>query len=460
MLDRYPDVDGPRVELLIAAGEAHNKAGALIDGRQRLKRAAAQAGVDGRDDLLARAGLAWGGVLPVAPPLDAEAVELLRTIVARFPGDTPERARALVRQAERLHRDMPYDARRALVDESLAIASRLDDPAVLGWVLNSSMLALHGPDEAAAMPEVAERVIALGREAGDDELAFEGWKLLLHGLFAIGSINRTRDVASTVRRLGQHLRQPEYLRVASMWDATTATLEGRFADARDRIDETLAVTLTGEHSQVTEIQFMLRVPRFALRGTSPKVRQVVDELGSEGMRTFSAWFHAEAGHPDEAWPLLQTPNLLDGISRHRSYMFWADAVGFGTAAALLGHAELAQGLRDLIAPYRDLNVVLGISAFMGAVAHHLGVLDGVLTNWDDAVTNLELGLTSHRTMGATPWVALTQVELARVLKGAGCAGRLRVLAEALTAEAAAVADALDLRAVHNRVGRPIATSPQ
>jgi class 3 adenylate cyclase len=459
VLDRYPEVDAPRVELLVAAGEAYNRAGALIDGRERLKRAAAEAMVGGQDDLLARAGLAWGGVLPVAPPVDAEAVELLRSIGDRFPGDTPERARALAREAEWLQREMPYEERRALIDEAVAVAGRLEDPAVLGWVLNSSMLALHGPDEAAAMPGVAEQVIALSRRAQDDELAFEGWKLLLHGLFATGSTNRTRDVAATVRRLGEHLRQPEYLRVALMWDATTATLEGRFDLARQRINETLTVTLTGEHSQVSDIQFMLRVPRFALRGTSPRVRTVVDGLGGDGMRTFRAWFHAEAGHPDEAWPLLQTPNLVEEISRRRWYMFWADVVGFGTAAALLGHTDLASGLRDLIAPYREHNAVLGVAAFMGAVAHHLGVLDGVLADWGAAVTNLELALERHRAMGARPWVALTQIELARVLRARGAPGD-PALAEALTAEAVVTADALDLRAVHTRVGQPVATSPK
>jgi class 3 adenylate cyclase len=458
VLDRHPDIEAPRAELLIAAGEAYNKAGALDDGRNRLNRAAAEARRLGRTDLLARAGLAWGGVLPVAPPVDHEAVELLHTVVDHFPGDQPERARALVRQAEWLQREMSYSDRLALVDEAITIAERVGDPGVLGWVLNSGALALHAPDQASDMCSIAERVVELSRLANDDELAFEGWKLLLHGLFATGQMDSTREVATTVARLGRHLRQPEYLRVGHMWEANVATMEGRFNDARSSINDTLAVTLTGDHSQIADIQFMLRAARFGLQGTSPRVRSILDGLGIDGMRSFCAWYHAEAGHPDEVWPLLQTPDLVEEIGRRRWYMFWADIVGFGTAAALLGHTRLAGGLRELILPFREHNAVLGISAFLGTVTHHLGVLSAVLGDLDGAVADLQVAVDRHRAMDARPWVALSQIELARVLDARRAPGDLDRAAE-LTAEAVDTAKVLELGSVRRRVGRPIPTSP-
>ena len=458
VLDRFPEAAGPRIELLIAAGDAHNRSGALGTGRRHLHLAAIEAQRQDRPDLLAQAGLALGGVLPSAPPTDREAVELLRVVAARFPGDSPERARALTRQAEWLHREATYDERRALVDEAVAIAERLDDPAVLGWVLNSATLAMLGPDDALLIPAVAERIIALSGETKDDELAFAGWKLLLQGLFASGRMAETHDIAATVRRLGDHLRQPEYLRIAIMWDATLASLEGRFDDARRLVNDALTVTLTGDHSQVAEIQLLLRVPRFGLKGTSAAVRTMLDELGLDDVRSFRAWFHAEAGELDLARPLLQVPDLVEGIAEKRWYTFWADVVGLGTAAALLGDVEHARQLRDLITPYRDNCAVLGIAAFLGSAAHHRGVLSGVLGEWDTAATDLEAGLERHQAMGARPWIALSQIELARVLEARAAPGDAERAAE-LTAAAVEVADELDLASVRTRVGRPIATSP-
>ncbi len=133
-------------------------------------------------------------------------------------------------------------------------------------------------------------------------------------------------------------------------------------------------------------------------------------------------------------------------------MFWGEVVGLGSAAALLGDVERSRQIRDLIAPYREHSAVLGVAAFLGAVPHHCGVLNGVLGEWDDAVADLEIGLERHRAISARPWVALSQIELARVLAardGPGDAAR----AAKLAAEAAAVADELDLGAVKTRAGQ-------
>lgn len=455
VLERYPEVDGPRIELRIAAGEAHNKGGALTRGREHLSRAAREATEQDRPDLMARAAFAWGGLLPTSPPIDTEAVDLLRSVAELFPGDAPERAQALVRQAEWLHGPAPYDQRRALVDEALAIAERLGDPAVLGRVVSSAASAMYGPDLAEESPAIADRVIELGRAADDEGLAFEGWKLRLQGLFALGRMAETREVAATIRRLGERLRQPEYLRIAVMWDATVATMEGRFADARRRGEEALRITLTGDHSQVEEIQLMLRVPMFGLRGAPPNVLDMLERVGPQSVRGMRAWFHAEAGESDRARALLGEPGLVERIAAHRWYIFWSDVVGFGTAAALTGDVEHARRLRDLLTPYRDHSAVLGIAAFLGSAAHHEGVLSGAVGDYDRAVASLGDGLERHEEMGARPWAALSRIELARVLEARGAAGDLE-LAAGLRAAALEVADELDLASVRLRAGRPLA----
>ena len=199
VLERYPRSTSGASSCSSPSGQAHNRAGALGAGRERLKLALEEAQRRGRLDLLAAAALSWGGVLPSSPPVDAEAVAWLQVVVDAFGPDAPERARALARQAELLHRDTSYEQRRALLDEALAIAHRSDDPALLGSVLTSSGLAMLGPGDGDRLPALAEQIIELSRQTKDDELAFNGWKLLLQGLLAGGRMEETRDVVATVR---------------------------------------------------------------------------------------------------------------------------------------------------------------------------------------------------------------------------------------------------------------------
>jgi hypothetical protein len=200
---------------------------------------------------------------------------------------------------------------------------------------------------------------------------------------------------------------------------------------------------------------MLQIPVYGLRGTSAALRTALDDIernGEDGVSSARAWFHAEAGELDEAHAILRKPRLMERIAERRWYLFWGEVVGYGTAAALLGDVERARQIRDLIAPYRDHSAVLGIAAFLGAVPHHCGVLNGVLGEWDDAVADLELGLERHRAMSARPWVALSQIELARVLAARDAPGDAARAAK-LTAEATAMADELGLGAVKTRAGQ-------
>jgi ATP/maltotriose-dependent transcriptional regulator MalT len=182
------------------------------------------------------------------------------------------------------------------------------------------------------------------------------------------------------------------------------------------------------------------------------------EVGTPNLLAFRAWFHAEAGEADEARRLLETPGVLEDIAERRWYMFWGDTVGLASAAALLGDLDRCRRLRELMSPYRANAAVLGLAAFLGSVAHHCGVLSGALGEWDAAVGDLEAGLAAHRAMGARPWVALSEVELARVLDARGAPGDHDRAAE-LRAAARLTADQLGLTSVHLRLHRAIGGPP-
>jgi hypothetical protein len=85
-------------------------------------------------------------------------------------------------------------------------------------------------------------------------------------------------------------------------------------------------------------------------------------------------------------------------------------------AATLGDATHAAALHELLSPYADRNVAVGwASTCMGSASRHLGLLADLLGRRDEAIAHFESALAMNERMRARPWVARTQIELARVL---------------------------------------------
>jgi hypothetical protein len=63
--------------------------------------------------------------------------------------------------------------------------------------------------------------------------------------------------------------------------------------------------------------------------------------------------------------------------------------------------------------------VVGQIVFYGAVEHYLGAAAAALGRHDAAEEHLDSALERHRRMGALPFIALTQAELARVRRHRG-----------------------------------------
>jgi hypothetical protein len=112
------------------------------------------------------------------------------------------------------------------------------------------------------------------------------------------------------------------------------------------------------------------------------------------------------------------------------YLWLFAVLGAAVTATAVADERWAQTAHDTLAPYSGRNCVLGYAAYLGAVDHHLGTLESVLGHGDAAVAHLESGLERHRTIGARPWVALSEAWLANVVAerdGPGDAARAATL---------------------------------
>ena len=135
------DADG--VELLLACAACEERAGEPA-ARASWSAAAAAARRVGDPVLLARAALGYAGPWGGAEPARPDVVDRLEEAIAALgPAESPLRARALSRLALELCDSGTPERRRALSEEAVALAYRLDDPPTLAACLDARHYALQ-----------------------------------------------------------------------------------------------------------------------------------------------------------------------------------------------------------------------------------------------------------------------------------------------------------------------------
>lgn len=410
-----------RCELLLLLGEALNQGGDVEEAKDHLLEAAEVATSLRRPDLIARAALAFGGVMPAGIGLrDRRGVTLLHHAVVTCPPDDT-RARALLlgrlaqaeylmsRRAHRLHR----------ADEAVALARALDDRRVLATVLVNRYWALDGPDDVDAPLRSATEVEQIATDLGDLELALHGGKCRLHTLVTIDAWPEVLALADDQRRRAQELRQPEYERLAQMLDAILAGNAGRFDDA-----EELALSARellgarrgqwGHASVVYTLQLQSWRWLQSQLGDGRQLERLERLLRSEPdqprWHAMAAWTLAESGEPARAATHLGAVDLPRYLQGDRASDFWLVMVSTVLAAIRLGDRNHAPLLYEHLLPYRDRNAFVGQAAFLGCIEHHLGLLAQVLDR-PEADDHLHRALARYQAMHATAYAKHVQERL-------------------------------------------------
>jgi len=116
----------------------------------------------------------------------------------------------------------------------------------------------------------------------------------------------------------------------------------------------------------------------------------------------------------------------------------------------LGDADRARELYDLLESHGGRNVLVGRGASCnGSASRLLGVLAGVLGEWEEAERRFAEAREMHVRMGTRPWLARTELAWAQMLLARGGPGD-DVAARERLAEAIVLADALGMVAVAER----------
>ena len=114
---------------------------------------------------------------------------------------------------------------------------------------------------------------------------------------------------------------------------------------------------------------------------------------------------------------------------------WLVSIGLlAEAARTLGDADRASVLHGLLLPYSDRVAYATPEISTGAVSRHLGLLAHTTERWDEAVRHFDDAIARNERIGARPWVAHAQHDLAASLLRRGRAAD-RGQAESLVSEA-------------------------
>jgi AAA ATPase-like protein len=444
-----------RCDLLLALGEAQNRAGDSRNARETLQRAFGLARKLDAPERLGRAALAYGAGLGGFEfgRVDEVLVGLLREARAALEGsDSALLARVTGRLAVELYFSASEGDRAEMSAQAVEIARRVGDAGALASVLSARHLALWGPENLGERLDAASEVVRLGGSEGDRELALRGRVWRLADQMERGDVTAADGDLDLLMSHADELHDPLYLWYVPLYRGMRATLEGRFEDGEQLAAEALEV---GRHARAGNAEWLYAIQLLALRRDQGRLEEVEPQLtgfverypATPHWRTGLAYMYAELGRTADAAVELDAAAVDDfaGLPRDGE---WLSAMGMlAEAAALAGQVGHAERLLGLIEPFADRNVMAGRgAASFGPMARYCGMVSALLERHDDADRHFAAAEELALQMRALPAVARTRCDWAGALIRRGESDRARPL---LTA-ALETALELGMRAVELR----------
>jgi hypothetical protein len=411
--------------LLLALGNAKHLAADLDGARATFARAAdlgRRAEVDA--ELMGEAALGFAGVWGDPGTPDAGVVGLLEEAMARLDGSPPGlRSRVLTRLSMELCFS-PDGHRRgiALADQAVAEAETAGDHRALTAARWHRRSMLGQPVEPAARLQLAAETLASATAAGDASgvMSARGWLLLDH--LERGQIVEARADIDAYGQFLRQLRLPFRRWYPTLWRATLALLEGRADDAEALAHEAMA--MAGDEADgmlVTNWSAQLYALRM-LQGRLPELRTTVEAVvdakpGILGWRSALAVLYEEIGEREHARAVYE--ELVTDVLVVLPYdMLWPlTMVQLADLCTRFDDERRAPTLYESLLPWRDTNVVVGYSAFFyGGVGQRLGQLAALQGLHAEAEACLVDAAQRARAIGAAPWAATAECELAFALE--------------------------------------------
>ena len=398
----------PKFELLLALGAALMSSGDERAARDAFDAAAARAREHNRIDDLARAAIAPGGF--EVRMFDHHQIGLLHEALRGVgPEDSAFCAQLLARLAVAETFLVEPAQRREGSSEAIAIARRLDAPAVLGAALAAHLDIIAGPQYVTERLALAEELMELARSIGDRQLEALGLRFRVVALMEVGDLERVRAAVGAYEAVVEALGSPLHQWYVPLWRSALAVAEGNSAAA-----DALLAHAAALGDQVGSMNtLMLVVSQRWERAAAAGDVADLDAL----WRTMNETDPAEGLEMPSVQALVVQHNALRGenvaaahgldrLARNRYAAFADDAewlmsmVTLAYAVVIVGDTEQAVIIRELLLPYADLWAIAGIGAYIADSVHApLGQLAAMLDKRDEAAEHFRAAYCGPRWCG-------------------------------------------------------------
>ncbi|GIJ54861.1 hypothetical protein [Virgisporangium aurantiacum] len=401
--------------MLAAGARALDEDGDLTAARRFFDAAYTTAERDDRPDAMAEAALGLAGlwVHEQRTGVASALVESrLRWALARVGFDSPLAGRIRVRLAG----EADYRAgTSAGILAALAAARSGDDPVATADALNLAHHCLLGPEHAAARHALAVDLIGTSARTGRRRDLLMGLLWQTVNRFLDGDRHAERRLAELRALLANDDHLAIGFVVAAM-DVMLLLRAGRFDDAEAAAT---ACARRGHEAGDVDATGWFGAQLVAIRwyqGRLGDLRPMLDDLvhSSTLSAVDNACFAAQAvaaaltGDPAAGSDALARLRGRDLADLPRSSSWLGTMVGAAEAAYLLGDADTAATVYDLLAPFADRPAVTGLGvACYGSVHHALGTAAlttaGLTTGAADrAVTHFAAAVAANRALGHRP----------------------------------------------------------
>ena len=457
--DLAPDEGATRTGLLLQLGDADARAGDLDGARRTFLDAGDLARRNGDARQLATAALGYGGrFVWVRAGRDRHLVPLLQDALVLLGGrDDQLRVRLLARLAC-AWRDSPQHREHsaALSEEAVDLARRLGDPSTLGYALTGRYWATWWPDNTPQRMQVAEEMLAVALSAGDAERIIDAHLALFVSHAELTHMAEARAELDAVGRLAEELRQPAQVWLGTANQTVLALMAGQFQHAESLIGRETeqihpATPIRDDISSARMHRFLLHRELGTPEVMESTMRASVDEFPWYPFhRAALACLLTDLGRAAEA------RTVLVGLARNQFEAMYRDSLWLigvclaSEACARLGDASNAAALYGQLAPFAGGHAIGQGDGSLGAIDRYLGLLAQTVGRLDEAEDHLRAGIVLNEQMGARPWTAHCQHDLADVLRLRAADGD-EALAADLDRAALETARALGMTALIERI---------
>ncbi|WP_243058245.1 BTAD domain-containing putative transcriptional regulator [Nocardioides sp. SR21] len=358
---------------------------AIVVGKQlRDPEAVARAAISTTVGVLWRSGPPGG--------INELVVDALRGSLDRLPPeDSALRCHSMLALANEIDTSMAYEERRALCDEALAMARRLDDPVLVMDACQISFVALWVPRTAPQRLELITEAMEIARQAGRERSFVVSACLRSAVLSELGRRQELFEAVEVARREAERLRIAFGETVLDGIVVPWLAMAGRF-DECDRVIEHLhRVSSRLSHTNADESVLSSMLALRFWQGRSLEMVPVLLEFENTGypFAASVALYLWRAGEHDRAREYFAEHGAPLDHENEISLLAWCH----GAAIALhLGERDVAAGAYERLTPYAGRGCCAGSDLASGPIDGYLAMAAAAVGERDLAAQHADTAL--------------------------------------------------------------------